>query len=172
MLGDRTAVSLAGFVLSDLADVLVRDRYKVYRSARVGTLTYQLCCAHLLHDLKDTAQTYPAATWPAQITAALTGLIRAPLAARDAGQGAIPAAVAGPPNGTRAPPGWPLCPAGSATTPAGPAASSWDRRGPRADKRPRNAPGDSRLPLVLRTCGNTRRPTVCGPEGNICGNSP
>jgi transposase len=96
MLGDRTAASFASFVLPDLAGVVVHDRYHVYDSARLGTLTHQLCCAHLLRDLEDAAQTYPGAAWPAQITAALTGLIRAARAARDAGQPAIPGDVARP----------------------------------------------------------------------------
>jgi hypothetical protein len=88
MLGDRTAASFAGFVLPDLAGVVVHDRYKVYDSARLGTLTHQLCCAHLLRDLEDAAQAYPGAAWPAAITAALT--------ARDAGLAAVPAQIAAP----------------------------------------------------------------------------
>jgi transposase len=96
MPGDRTAASFAAFVLPDLAGVVVHDRYKVYDSARLGTLTHQLCCAHLLRDLEDAAQSYPAAAWPAAITAALTGLIRAARDARAAGQPAIPAAITAP----------------------------------------------------------------------------
>lgn len=96
MLGDRTAASFAGFVLPDLAGVVVHDRYKVYDSARLGALTHQLCCAHLLRDLEDAAQAYPAAAWPAAITAALTSLIHAARTARTAGHDAVPAATAGP----------------------------------------------------------------------------
>ena len=95
-LGGRSAESLAGFVLPDLAGVAVHDRYKGYDSARLGTLTHQLCCAHLLRDLEDAAQSYPGAAWPAAISAALRGLISAARAARDAGQPALPAAIAGP----------------------------------------------------------------------------
>ena len=96
MLGDRTAASFARFVLPDLTGVVVHDRYQVYDSTRLGTLTHQLCCAHILRDLEDAAQAYPAAAWPAAITAALTGLIHAARDARDTGRDAIPAATAAP----------------------------------------------------------------------------
>jgi transposase len=96
MLGDRTVASFAQFVLPDLPGVVVHDRYHVYDHPRLGTLTHQLCCAHLLRDLEDAAQTYPGATWPAQITAALTGLIHAANQARLAGLPAVPPATATP----------------------------------------------------------------------------
>ena len=95
-LGGRSAESLAAFVLPDLAGVVVHDRYKGYGSARLGVLTHQLCCAHLLRDLEDAAQSYPGAAWPAAISAALRGLISAARTARDAGQPAVPAAIAAP----------------------------------------------------------------------------
>jgi transposase len=95
-LADRTAASFAAFVLPDLTGVAVHDRYHVYDHARLGTLTHQLCCAHLLRDLEDAAQAYPGATWPAQITAAITGLIHAANQARSHGLPAVPAAAAAP----------------------------------------------------------------------------
>jgi transposase len=96
MLGDRTTASFAGFVLPDLAGVVVHDRYPVYDHPQLGTLTHQLCRAHLLRDLEDAAQTYPGATWPAQITAALQGLIHAARQARGQGLAAVPAPTAAP----------------------------------------------------------------------------
>jgi transposase len=96
MLGDRTAASFSEFVLPDLAGVVVHDRYNVYDSPRLGTLTHQLCCAHLLRDLEDAAETYPDASWPAQITTALQQLIHAANRAREHGLPAVPASVTGP----------------------------------------------------------------------------
>ena len=96
MLGDRTAASFTAFVLPDLAGVVVHDRYNVYDHPRLGTLTHQLCCAHLLRDLEDAAQVYPDAGWPAQITTALQQLIHAANQARSAGLAAVPRAAAAP----------------------------------------------------------------------------
>jgi hypothetical protein len=96
MLGDRTLVSFKAFVLPDLAGVVVHDRYTVYDHAQLGTLTHQLCCAHLLRDLEDAAQSYPGVTWAAQITAAITGLIHAASQARGQGLAAVPASAARP----------------------------------------------------------------------------
>jgi hypothetical protein len=96
MLGDRTTASFRQFVLPDLAGVVVHDRYQVYDHPQLGTLTHQLCCAHLLRDLADAAETYPGATWPAQITRALQGLIHAASCAREQGLAAVPAATAAP----------------------------------------------------------------------------
>jgi transposase len=96
MLGDRTVASFSEFVLPDLAGVVVHDRYNVYDHPRLGTLTHQLCCAHLLRDLEDAAQAYPDASWPAQITTALQQLIHAANCARARGQPAVPAATAAP----------------------------------------------------------------------------
>src|SRR5687767_3289606 len=59
-------------------------------SAELGEHDHQLCCAHLLGDLTDCAQTYPDAAWPAQIATALGGLIHAANLARTHGQDAIP----------------------------------------------------------------------------------
>jgi hypothetical protein len=96
MLGDRTIASFTQFVLPDLTGIVVHDRYHVYDHPRLGALTHQLCCAHLLRDLEDAAQTYPDAAWPARITAAITSLIHHAGRARDTGLAAIPASIAGP----------------------------------------------------------------------------
>jgi transposase len=96
MLGDRTTASFKTFVLPDLAGVVVHDRYQVYDHPQLGTLTHQLCCAHLLRDLEDAAQTYLGASWPAQITHALQGLIHAASSARQAGLAAVPTHIASP----------------------------------------------------------------------------
>ena len=89
-LGERTLASFASFVLPDLAGTIIHDRYHVYDNARLGTLTHQLCCAHLLRDLADAAEACPQAAWPARITTALQALIHAANTARAAGQPAIP----------------------------------------------------------------------------------
>ena len=83
-------------MLPDAAGVVVHDRYAVYDYPKVGVGTHQLCCAHILRDLADAAQTCPEAAWPAQITAALTGLIHAANRARAQGLDALPAATAAP----------------------------------------------------------------------------
>ncbi len=95
-LADRNTVSFSAFVLPDASGVVVHDRYAVYDYPKVGVATHQLCCAHLLRDLEDAAQCYPDASWPAQITAALTGLIHAANQARARGLPAVPAAAAAP----------------------------------------------------------------------------
>lgn len=71
--------------------VAVHDRYVVYDSSdSFGSgVQHQLCCSHLLRDLADAAETYPAADWPIQCARALRGLIHASNIARDAGDPAI-----------------------------------------------------------------------------------
>jgi len=93
---DRSVASFAQFVLPDVAGVVVHDRYLGYDHPRAGIGAHQLCCAHLLRDLEDAAQTYPDATWPAHITAALQGLIHAASHARERGLPAVPACSATP----------------------------------------------------------------------------
>jgi transposase len=95
-LAERNTASFAAFVLPDAAGVVVHDRYAVYDYPKVGVGTHQLCCAHLLRDLEDAAQSYPDASWPAQATAALSGLIHAANTARAQGLPAVPAATAAP----------------------------------------------------------------------------
>jgi hypothetical protein len=93
---DRSVASFAQFVLPDLAGGAVHDRYLGYDHPKAGIAAHQLCCAHLLRDLEDAAQTYPGAPWPAQITTALQGLIHAANQARARGQPAIPTHAAAP----------------------------------------------------------------------------
>lgn len=95
-LADRTTASFAAFVLPDLTGAVVHDRYHVYDHPRLGTLTHQLCCAHLLRDLADAAEAYPGTAWPAQVTAALQALIHAANQARHAGLPAVPEAISRP----------------------------------------------------------------------------
>jgi hypothetical protein len=54
------------------------------------SVTHQLCAAHLLRDIEDAAQSYPAAIWPGQIADALRALIHAASLARDQGLAAVP----------------------------------------------------------------------------------
>jgi transposase len=94
--GERNAAAFARFVLPDLAGVVVRDRYQVYDHKSLGTLTHQLCCAHLLRDLQAAAEDYPASAWPAQAAAALRQLIHAANQARSQGLDAVPPEAVGP----------------------------------------------------------------------------
>jgi len=75
--------------------VAVHDRYVVYDQAGnfADGVQHQLCCAHLLRDLADAAETYPQAVWPQQCMRALRGLIHAANLARAAGQAEIDPAV-------------------------------------------------------------------------------
>jgi hypothetical protein len=90
-LGDRTMQTFKEFIIADLTGVIVHDRYQNYDSAELGEHEHQLCCAHLLRDLQDCAQTYPDALWPGQIAAALRGLIHAANLARAQGRDMLPA---------------------------------------------------------------------------------
>jgi hypothetical protein len=96
MTGERNAAAFARFVLPDLAGTVVHDRYGVYDHPSLGKLAHQLCCAHLLRDLQDAAESYPASAWPAQAAAALRQLIGAANRARGQGLPAVPPAVADP----------------------------------------------------------------------------
>jgi transposase len=94
LLGDRDLDTFKAFVVTDLTDsVVVHDRYHLYDSARIGTLTHQLCRQHLLRDLAGAGETYPEAHWPVQIADALRGLIHQANLARDAGRDTIEAAA-------------------------------------------------------------------------------
>jgi transposase len=88
-LGDRDLPSFRNFIYSDLhGTVIVHDRYQNYDA--FGEVSHQLCCQHLLRDLKDAAESYPDAIWPGQITDALRGLIHQANLARDKGLAAVP----------------------------------------------------------------------------------
>lgn len=95
-LADRDLASFQRFVLPDLSGVMVHDRYHVYDHPKLGAHAHQLCCAHLLRDLADAAESYPGAAWPAAITETLQGLIHAANQARDAGLPAVPGQATGP----------------------------------------------------------------------------
>jgi transposase len=92
-LGDRSMATFEAFVFPDLTGVVVHDRYQNYD--KFPGITHQLCCQHLLRDLADAAESYPAAIWPGQATEALQALIHQANSARDAGLAAIqPQAIA------------------------------------------------------------------------------
>jgi len=92
-LGDRTLATFEDFGLGELSGVIVHDRYQNYDSAVFAGLVHQLCVAHILRDLADTAECYPHAHWPNQIADALRDLIHATNTARDAGHDAIEAGL-------------------------------------------------------------------------------
>jgi transposase len=88
-LGDRTLASFGGFVFPDLSgSVAVHDRYQNYDA--FGEVAHQLCCAHVLRDLEDCAQSYPDAVWPGQAADALRALLHAANTARAQGLDAVP----------------------------------------------------------------------------------
>jgi hypothetical protein len=80
------------------AGVAVHDRHTVYDQAGnfADGVRHQLCCAHLLRDLEDAAETYPDHVWPVQCQRALRKLIHAANLARAAGQAEIDPAVRDP----------------------------------------------------------------------------
>ena len=88
-LGDRDLPSFRNFIYSDLhGSVIVHDRYQNYDA--FGEVSHQLCCQHLLRDLKDAAESYPDAIWPGQVADALRGLIHQANLARDQGLASVP----------------------------------------------------------------------------------
>ena len=91
-LGDRSLASFEAFVFPDLTGVVVHDRYQNYD--KFPGITHQLCTAHLLRDLEDAAQSYPAAIWPGQAAGALRALIHAANLAREQGLAAVPGEAA------------------------------------------------------------------------------
>lgn len=94
LLGDRDLDTFKAFVLKDLTDsVMVHDRYHLYDSAQIGTLTHQLCCQHLCRDLDGAGEVYPDKLWPPQIAQALRALMHEANLAREAGRDTIDDAV-------------------------------------------------------------------------------
>jgi transposase len=88
-LGDRTLASFDGFVFPDLSGTtMVHDRYQNYDA--FTAVAHQLCCAHILRDLADCAESYPDAIWPGQAADALRALIHAANQARAQGLDAVP----------------------------------------------------------------------------------
>jgi len=94
LLGDRDLATFKASVLADLTDsVIVHDRYHLYDSDEIATLTHQLCCQHLLRDIDGAGEVYPDADWPTQIARALRGLIHQANLARQAGRDTIEPSV-------------------------------------------------------------------------------
>jgi transposase len=88
-LGGRDLSSFREFIYSDLSGaVVVHDRYQNYDS--ISGISHQLCCAHLLRDLEDAAQSHPDAIWPGQAAEALRALIHAANLAREQGLDSVP----------------------------------------------------------------------------------
>jgi hypothetical protein len=84
-------------ILPDFAGIAVTDRYKNYWNARwEHVLGHQACCAHLLRDFEDCAESHPGAVWPVQAQRALRGMIRAWHDAVDQGLSSVPADVLKP----------------------------------------------------------------------------
>ncbi|MBK6873569.1 MAG: transposase [Kineosporiaceae bacterium] len=98
-LGGRNLDTFTDFaVLPKFAGIAVHDRYTLYDHPDLAQRLagHQLCCAHLLRDIADAAQTYPDHHWPAQADRALRALIRAANTARDDGRPAVTPEVADP----------------------------------------------------------------------------
>jgi transposase len=96
-LGQRTLESFRDFGILTEFGVVVSDRYVNYfHSGWEHIAGNQACCSHLIRDFQDAAESYPKAVWPVQAQRALRGLIAAWHKAREAGQPAIPADIAGP----------------------------------------------------------------------------
>jgi len=98
-LGGRDIASFTDFaVLPAVTGIAVHDRYALYdHPSLTKTIAgHQLCCAHLLRDLADAAESHPAQHWPEQISRALRGLIRAANTARDNDQASVPPDIGDP----------------------------------------------------------------------------
>src|SRR5487761_1233597 len=94
-LGDRSMKTFNAFVLPDMGGtVVVHDRYQNYDA--IPGLIHQLCAQHLLRDLADAGERYPASIWPGQVADALRGLIHAASTARGQGLPAVPGQIAAP----------------------------------------------------------------------------
>src|SRR5664279_2041154 len=67
-LGGRDLGSFTEFgVLPGFTGVAVHDRYSVYDNrAFAGVGGHKICCAHILRDLQDAAEVYPASTGPSR----------------------------------------------------------------------------------------------------------
>jgi transposase len=97
-LGRRDLASFSAFgILPCFGGIAVHDRYcNYYHRAWTQLAGHQACCAHLLRDFTDAAQSHPDAHWPEQAPRALRGLIHAWHQARDAGLAQIPPPVRDP----------------------------------------------------------------------------
>lgn len=97
-LGRRDLASFTAFgILPGFTGIAVHDRYQnYYHHSWTQLAGHQACCAHLLRDFTDAAESYPSAHWPEQAQRALRGLIHAAHQARDTDAPPIPASVAEP----------------------------------------------------------------------------
>lgn len=97
-LGRRDLASFTAFgILPHFAGIAVHDRYQnYYHHSWTQLAGHQACCAHLLRDFTDAAESYPGTHWPEQAQRALRGLIHAAHHARDTGLSQIPAPAADP----------------------------------------------------------------------------
>jgi transposase len=97
-LGRRTLESFRDFgILPAFAGIVISDRYaNYYHPGWEHIVGHQACCAHLIRDFEDAAESWPGAIWPVQAQRALRELIRAWHAARDAGQPEIPPHIRDP----------------------------------------------------------------------------
>ena len=76
-LGGRDLATFHAFgILDAFTGIAVHDRYTVYDHPDCAHLTgHQLCAAHLIRDLADAAESWPAHHWPGQADRALRALI-------------------------------------------------------------------------------------------------
>lgn len=97
-LGRRDLASFTAFgILPRFGGIAVHDRYQNYYHPSWTQLAgHQACCAHLLRDFTDAAQSHPDVHWPEQAERALRGLIHAWHQARDNGLAQIPPAIRDP----------------------------------------------------------------------------
>jgi hypothetical protein len=97
-LGTRSIETMKnGGILPSFAGIAVTDRYAGYWSETWTALAgHQACAAHLLRDLQDCAESYPASGWPEQAMRALRALIGAWHAARGHDLPAVPDDVRSP----------------------------------------------------------------------------
>jgi transposase len=82
-LGRRARTDLEAFGFGQYPGIAVHDRYGLYDTALPKASGHQLCCAHLLRDLRDCAEVYPTAQWPARISLSMSSLIHATNELRD-----------------------------------------------------------------------------------------
>ena len=97
-LGGRDLGSFHAFgILPSFGGIAVHDRYACYFHPRWQNITgHQACCAHLIRDFEDAAESWPDTIWPAQAQRALRKLIRAWHTAREQGLPQIPARLRDP----------------------------------------------------------------------------
>ena len=177
-LGDRDLPSFRNFIYSDLhGSVIVHDRYRNYDA--FGEVSHQLCCQHLLRDLKDAAESYPDAIWPGQVADALRGLIHQANLARDQGLASVPDEATAEDCGCSATASASACP-GSAASPAARKSSSpppctcWNACATGRPMSCGSSPTPPSRPLRTRLNGMSaqRRPSRRSPAGSAQCQSP